>query len=587
MNLGVLFSGPDMASALMPEWILLLGIVAMILIPNLGDGTFRLPIPGSSIRVPYLFGGKRFAFTNDPRLPAGIAGFTLLAAFVTAFMSQMVDSSVGIGYACLGANGAIDVSSNCADAEHLLRVDAFSRTFEMVFYAALLLALFANLDRIKATPASRIRLRREQNETLEGRRLKKLLNNRRQVDLYLLVLMVALGMSIVSLSANLFVLFIGLEIAGLASYVLVSFLKETKTGPEAGMKYFIVGSVSSAIGLYGMSMLYIWNGNLSMTGIDSLASNWAENGTDGLAVIGLALMLVAFGFKVSAVPFHFATPDAYDGASAPIAGVLSTASKAMGFVALMRVLVGITLGEGENDWYVLIGVVAAVTMTWGNIAALGSRNPKRMLAYSSVAHAGYILAGIAAIGAIGPSSESELIATAIIFHLVVLVAFKMGAFLIVALLECEERGNELEHYHGLARRDPLIAISMLLFMLALAGVPPLSGFLSKLMMVNGIISSSLGDVGGSGLLDTMGNLSWIFWLAILIFLNSAMSVFYYLRVVVVMFFEETDRPVRLSRAPMLRIAIMLCTIGTVVFGFGILADALAEAAADAAASLFN
>ena len=163
----------------------------------------------------------------------------------------------------------------------------------------------------------------------------------------------------------------------------------------------------------------------------------------------------------------------------------------------------------------------------------------------------------------------------------------MGAFLIVALLECEGRGNELEHYHVLSLRDTLIAISMLLFMLALAGVPPLSGFLSKLMMVNGIISSSLGDVGGSGLFETMGNLSWIFWLAILIFVNSAMSVFYYLRVVVVMFFEETDRPVRLSRAPMLRIAIMLCTIGTVVFGFGILADALAEAAADAASALFN
>jgi NADH-quinone oxidoreductase subunit N len=575
-----------MASALMPEWILILGIVAMILIPNLGNGTFRLPIPGTSIRVPYFLGGKRYAFTNDPRLPAGIAGFTLIAAFVTAFMSQMIDSDVGMGYACLAANGVVDSTSSCADAEHLLRIDAFSRTFEMIFYGALIIALFANWDRLQATAPNRIALKKQEDDAVESLRLTRLLNNRRQVDFYLLVLMVAFGMSVVALSANLFVLFIGLEIASLGSYVLISFLKETKTGPEAGLKYFIVGSVSSAIGLYGMSLLYIWNGNLSMTGTTGLAAGWLSDGSNGLAVLGLTFMLVAFGFKVSAVPFHFATPDAYEGSSAPIAGVLSTASKAMGFAALMRVLIGITLGDGESDWYVLIGLIAAITMTWGNIAALGSRSPKRMLAYSSVAHAGYILAGIAAIGAIGPGSASELIATAIIFHLAVLVTFKLGAFLVIGLLECEGRGNNLEDFYGLAKRDPLIAVSMFIFMLALAGVPPLAGFLSKLMMVNGIISSTIGDVGGSGLFDTLGNLSWVFWLAILIFMNSAMSVFYYLRIVVVMFFEETDRPVRLSRAPMLRIAIMLCTMGTVVFGFGILADALAEAAAEAASTLF-
>ncbi|MDP6899694.1 MAG: NADH-quinone oxidoreductase subunit N [Candidatus Thalassarchaeaceae archaeon] len=602
MNLGTLFSGPDMTSALMPEWILLLGIIAMFVVPNLGDGTFRLPIPGKSIRVPYFIGGKRFSITSDPRIPAGIAGFTLLAAFVTAFMSQMIDSTVGMGIACLDASGT--VHTDCSiDQQFILKVDAFSRTFEMIFYAALLIGLLANTDRMPGTALNRIALKPHKDEIVETRRLKKLLNNRRQVDFHLLLLMVALGMSIVALSTNLFMLFIGLEIASLASYVMISFLKETKTGPEAGLKYFIVGSVSSAIGLYGISLLYLWSGSvnhgtdanplycaptLSLTGSCGLASDWAAmNGIETLPLLGLGFMLVAFGFKVSAVPFHFATPDAYSGASGPVAGVLSTASKAMGFLALMRVLIGITLGEDGNEWYILIGVVAAITMTWGNIAALGSRNPKRMLAYSSVAHAGYILAGIAAIGAIGPGSGSELIATAIIFHLAVLVSFKFGAFLVVSLLECEGRGHELEHYHGLARRDPIIAISMLIFMLALAGVPPLSGFLSKLMMVNGIISSTIGDASGADLSTTLGGLSWVFWLAILIFVNSALSVFYYLRLVVVMFFEDTDRPVRLSRAPMLRIAIMLCTMGAVVFGFGVLADALIEAATDAAAALFS
>jgi proton-translocating NADH-quinone oxidoreductase chain N len=579
MSLGTLFSGPEMASALMPEWILLLGIVAMFIIPNLGDATFRLPIPGKSIRIPILLGGKRFAITSDPRLPAAIAGFTLFAAFVTALMSQMIDSSVGIAEACLTMDGLVQDCTS--DSTHVLRIDAFSRLFEMIFYAALLLALLGNWDRLSATPLKRLALKAQSDEAVETRRLMRLMNNRRQVDFYLLVLMVALGMSVVALSVNLFVLFVGLELASLASYVLVAFLKETKTGSEAGLKYFIVGSVSSAVGLYGISMLYIWNGDLSIYGSNGLAEKWATEGPNAMAMMGLGFMLVAFGFKVSAVPFHFVAPDAYSGAAAPVAGVLATASKAMGFLALMRVLIGVTLGEGENAWFVLIGLIAAVTMTWGNIAALGSRNPKRMLAYSSVAHAGYMLAGIAAIGALGPGESSELIATAIIFHLAVLVTFKLGAFLVISLLECEGRGHELEHYHGLARRDPLIAISMLIFMLALAGVPPLSGFLSKLMMVSGIISGTLGDV------TTVGDLSWVFWLAILIFVNSALSIFYYLRVVVVMFFEDTDRPVRLSRAPMLRIAIMLCTMGAVIFGFGQPADSLVNAAANAAAALFD
>ena len=306
-----------------------------------------------------------------------------------------------------------------------------------------------------------------------------------------------------------------------------------------------------------------------------------------MAIIGLAMMLVAFGFKISAVPFHFAAPDAYAGASAPVAGVLATASKGMGFVALMRVLIGVTLVDDGSEWMLLIGIVAAITMTWGNIAALGSRNPKRMLAYSSVAHAGYMLAGIAAIGALGPGEGSELIATALLFHLVVLVAFKLGAFLVISLLECDNgRGHKLEHYHGLARRDPLLAVSMMIFMLALAGVPPLSGFLSKLMMVSGIISSTVGDAAGANLSEAIASLSWVFWLAILVFINSAISLFYYLRICVVMFFEESDR-LAVPRAPLIRIAIMLCTMGTLVFGFGPLADVLASAANDAAMALFG
>jgi len=585
VSLGTLFSGPEMASALMPEWILLLGIVAMAIVPNLGDGSFRLPIPGTSIRIPFLFGGKRLSFTSDPRLPAGIAAVTLIASFVTALMSQMIDPSVGMNMACIDGNGAVFTSCN-VDHQHLLRVDSFSRLFEMIFYAALLLAVAAGFNRMPATPISSLPTRVQQDDIVEERRLQKLLDNRRQVDFYLLVLMVAFGMSVVALSVNLFVMFVGLELASLASYVLVAFLKETKAGTEAGVKYFIVGSVSSAIGLYGLSLLYIWNGDLSITGQVGLAESWAAmESPEALPLIGLGLMLASFAFKVSAVPFHFAAPDAYAGAPGPVAGVLATAGKAMGFLALMRVLIGVTLGDGESEWLVLLGIIAAITMTWGNVAALGSKNPKRMLAYSSVAHAGYVLAGIAAIGAIGTGDAATLLTTAVIFHLAVLVTFKLGAFLVISLLEIEGRGHDLAHFNGLARRDPLIALSMFIFMLALAGVPPLSGFLSKLLMVNGIISSTIGDVSSASLSDLTGTLSWVFWLAILIFINSAFSLFYYLRIGVVMFFEDSDRNVRLARAPLLRMAIMLCTIGAVVFGFGELADGLLTLAGNAASAL--
>ena len=207
-----------------------------------------------------------------------------------------------------------------------------------------------------------------------------------------MMLTCGLGMSVVALAQDLFVLFIGLELASFSTYVLVAFMKESKAGSEAGMKYFIVGSVASGVGLYGLSMLYLWAGSLQFS---VLAEAFAVSGTEALPLIGIGFVLVGFGFKVSAAPFHFAAPDAYAGASSPVAGVLATASKAMGMVGLIRMLLIVAApesSEGSAVWLVCIGALAALTMTWGNIAALGSTNPKRMLAYSSVAHAGYMLA---------------------------------------------------------------------------------------------------------------------------------------------------------------------------------------------------
>jgi len=547
----------DMDSAttqlILPELMLLGGIIAMILVPNLGDATMRIPL--TRVRIPVLIGGTRFATTNNPKLPNQIATTALSLAFLSSFLF-------------LGEQGKIGNS---------LQVDEFSRLFTLVFTAALFLASVATTARLPARPKASAPLDID-STTRSDDKVNALIDNRRQVDFHILLLTTGLGMSLMAMATNLFMLFVCLELASLSSYILVAFHKETDVGGEAGMKYFIVGSVVSAVGIYGMSLLYLWNGSLDMA---NLAASWeAMEIMDPFAAIGVGLMLVAFGFKVGAAPFHLAVPDAYAGASSPVAGVLATASKAMGFVALMRLLLVVTMPSvGQASWLLVLALVAVVTMTWGNLAALTSDNPKRVLAYSSVAHAGYMLAALTAIGSgLVDSDTSALIATAVVFHLVVLVLFKMGAFLVLSMLEAEGRGHRMEDLHGLARRDPVIAASMFVFMLSLAGVPPLSGFLSKLLMINGIVNVS----AGTGSASAATALSWaqgvdpVFWLAVAIVLNSALSLFYYLRIGLVMFFESPNTENPLIHSPSLRMAIIACAALTLLFGIGPLSDSLLD-----------
>ncbi len=545
------------AELIIPELIMLFGLIAIILIPNLGKASFRIPL--TRIRVPVLIGGSRFKSTNNPKLPNQISLITFTSALFFGLMQNSYDT---IG--------------------ETLEVTEFSRLFSLIFIAALLLATIATTHRLPA----RVNIKppnESDSENISTKKIDALIDNRRQVDFHIILIMVGLGMSLMSMATHLFMLFVCIELASLSSYILVAFHKESKIGGEAGMKYFIVGSVASAVGIYGMSLLYLWSGDLSL---DALAIKWSESeSVDPLAGIAVGLMLVAFGFKVGAAPFHLAAPDAYSGASSPVAGLLATASKAMGFVALMRILVSVTMPvEGEAFWYTAIAVIAVVTMTWGNLAALTSSNPKRMLAYSSVSHAGYMLAGLAAIGSgLGSEEAIELVLTAIVFHLAVLVIFKFGAFLVLSLLETEGRSHRLEDLHGLARREPLVAGSMFLFMLSLAGVPPLSGFLSKFLMINGIvnISAGTGASDATSVIDWLTSVEPVFWLAFAIVINSALSMFYYLRIGLVMFFEEPEDSRTLKDALSLKLAIVACAILTLLVGIGPLSDSLLEMVAEA------
>jgi len=550
---------------LIPESIMIIGILTMILIPNLGDAKIRIPLTNTS--VPVFIGGTRFTQVNNPFIPSIVAIITFTLSF---FMSLIMLQGA--------KNGEIG---------QIMEVNQFTTLFSLIFTSALLMTSIATFYRMPPKQNPEIPQDKD-TESSASAKIRILMNNRRQVDFYILLLMVGLGMCLMSKSTHLFLLFVCLELASLSSYVLVGFYKESDIGGEAGTKYFIVGSVASAIGIYGMSLLYLWNGNLQ---IDSLTSSWStmEN-LDPFAGIGVGLMLVAFGFKVGAAPFHLATPDAYSGASSPIAGLLATASKAMGFVAIMKILLIVTSPEEgvEAYWFIAIALISVITMTWGNFAALTSVNPKRMLAYSSVAHAGYMLAAIAAIGSgLGDYNSNVLIITALIFHLTILVLFKFGAFLVLTLLENEGLSHNMDGLKGLTRRDPVIAISMFIFMLSLAGIPPLSGFLSKLLMINGIVnvSAGTGSVSSATVLTWMTSVNVVFWLALSIVINSAISLFYYLRVGLLMFFEEPVVEGPLAKSIYLRITIIVCAIFTILLGIGPLSESLLEIANEAAQSL--
>ena len=561
--------GDGFITTLAPEFVLVIGLFTLMIAPNLGDGKFRLPL--SQVRVPYFFGGRRGKVDSDPRLPGLFASFFFIAAFgmaLLSFVDGMNTTTVQV----------VDADNNVTN---LLKVDEFSRTFELIFYGALALASVASINRLPAT-------------SRDDRTNAGLYNNRRQVDFYILLITCGLGMSIVALAQDLFLLFIGLELASFSTYVLVSFMKETKEGTEAGMKYFIVGSVASGVGLYGLSLLYTWSGSLQF---EALTNAFITSGMEPLPLVALGMLLVGFGFKVSAAPFHFAAPDAYAGATGPVAGVLATASKAMGVLGLLRILIIVAAPEatdGAAVWLVALGVLAAVTMTWGNLAALGSTNPKRMLAYSSVAHAGYMLAAITAIGALNwePANMTEsnnaalAIVTALVFHLVVLVCFKLGAFLVLSLLESEQGGHTLASLGGLAKREPMLAVTMFIFMMSLAGVPPLSGFMSKFLVIMGIVKAALIGSTVDGTI-AFSELHWVWWLAFLMVINSAISVFYYLRVGLVMFFHEPEEGRRTSLPPgrSVRVAIVVCLVATVFFGVG--ANALIALCESAANALLN
>jgi len=347
-------------------------------------------------------------------------------------------------------------------------------------------------------------------------------------EYYSLLLFATVGMLIVASAADLIALFIGFELSSLSTYALAAFFKREVRSLEAGIKFFIIGALSSALALYGISLCYGATGTTKLVELaDRLQglSSGSEWGWAGL--LGMLFILVGLAFKITAVPFHTWAPDTYEGAPTTITALLSTGSKKMGFAALFRIfLVGFILIKLE--WIYLLAGLALLTMTVGNLAAIPQRNVKRLLAYSSIAQAGYILIAF-------PVATEYALAGGL-FQVITHSLMTAGAFLIVAMLSRRGVGEELEEWSGLHRRAPVLAFSMTVFLLSLAGIPPLAGFASKFVLFSSAVKAAVGSTAAVAAVDAAtaqggGGQGWLLWLAVAGVLNSALSVYYYARII--------------------------------------------------------
>jgi NADH-quinone oxidoreductase subunit N len=377
-----------------------------------------------------------------------------------------------------------------------------------------------------------------------------------------LVLFAATGMLAMASSRSLVSAFVALELAALPSYALVAFAKDNEAGVEGGMKYFLLGALSSSFFLYGISLVYGATGSFDFVGIaDSVAASDAY----GLAGLGALFVLVGIGFKIAAFPFHVWAPDAYTGSPTPIAAFLSGASKIAGFVLLFRVFT--VAFPTELNWVLAVQVLAVATMTYGNFAAAVQSSVKRMLAYSSIGHAGYVLIALAVFSSGG--DEAAFALGAGLSHLFVYGLMNTGAFLVVALVDDYWGvGYEFEDYAGIARQAPVVGVTMAVFMFSLAGLPTGGGFLSKLAVFAGAVNTGF----------------W--WLALFGVVNSALSLYYYTRVLKWMWTEEPDETPVLDGKPVgIYAAILLAAVGTVALLFGF--DAVLTTAENAAADMLS
>ncbi len=369
-------------------------------------------------------------------------------------------------------------------------------------------------------------------------------------EYYSLIIAMTLGMFLLSSATNLIMIYLSIELMSLSSYILAGYTKEVKRASEASLKYVIYGAVSSGIMIYGISILYGLTGTLNLYGLNAAVNN----GVDLFPLVIAVIMIIAgFGYKISAVPFHFWTPDVYEGAPITITAYLSVASKAAGFAVLIRFIKVGFIGKGFPDanglwdvvsgfdWAWVIAVLSVLTMTLGNLVALWQTNIKRMLAYSSIAHAGYMLMGIAVLDDVG--------ITAIMVYFIYYLFMNIGAFMVVMMIANKINSEELDDYEGLGYRAPVLGVCMVIFLVSLTGLPPTAGFVGKLYIFSAVV-----DAG-------------FIWLAIVGVVNSVVSLYYYFKIVRSMYLRGIDKKNEvISFNPAGVGLVILMAIPTLLFG---------------------
>jgi NADH-quinone oxidoreductase subunit N len=377
-------------------------------------------------------------------------------------------------------------------------------------------------------------------------------------EYYALLLFGLAGMMLMAMATDLLVIFLALEVLSLAVYVLTAIRRESIGGVEGAFKYFMLGAFSSAFFLYGIAFAFGLAGSTRLDRLGAVVAAGAMNESP-LALVAIGLLLVGFAFKVSAVPFHMWTPDAYEGAPTLVAGFMSTTVKAAAFAAFTRVFLS-ALEPLRPAWAPALWVIAAATMILGTVVAVAQTNLKRMLAYSSIAHAGYLLVALVAANDVGKS--------AVLFYLLVYGVGNLAAFATIALLGTAERGNDdLTSYAGLSARHPAIAAAMAVFLLSLGGLPPTAGFVGKWYVFSAAVQSGY------------------YGLAIIGVLSSVVSLFFYLRVIVMMYMAppaDVPAPEAPSRAAVLALAVSVL----VTFYLGMLPGRLVELAGQSVATIF-
>jgi NADH-quinone oxidoreductase subunit N len=358
-------------------------------------------------------------------------------------------------------------------------------------------------------------------------------------EYYALILFGTVGVALMTSAVELVLIFIALEISSISTYILAGFRRQEASSSEASLKYFLLGSFATAFFLYGVAMIF---GATGSTNIDLISQSLRSGPVQVLVYVAMSLMFVGLGFKVAAAPFHIWTPDVYEGAPAPVVGFMSTAPKAAAFAVLLRVVFAIN-APGR---YWLIWAAAALSMTIGNVSALVQTNIKRMLAYSSIAHAGYLLVAFA----MTTPENSEAGISAAMFYSAAYAAMNVGAFAVVShFANAGERYVTLEDYEGLGRTSPLLAATFTIFLLSLIGIPMTGGFFAKFYVFSAAMKSNL------------------IWLTVIGVINSAIGAYYYLRIIVAMYMRESRKQVPASPIPFgLGVALALSAAATLYLG---------------------